>query len=171
MPKSKSSAFLSVLLVFASGLAMGAVGYRLYTVKSAPSIANAGAVSAPNKKQPSPEEFRKRVISQLNDTLKLDPQQLSEVQKLYDEQHDAFMKIHDKYQSQIDEIHRANDKEGEQIHEQYVVKIKALLRPDQQPLYDKWNADRAAAIAKKKQEHKDHPDSKGRGPRPPYPLP
>lgn len=147
---------------------MGAVGYRLYTVKSAP------VVSAAKKQPPSPDEFRKRVVSKLNETLKLDPSQSTDVEKIYEWQFDSFNEIHNKYEAEIAPltapVFQKYDHERDQIHDQSVAKIKALLRPDQQPLYDKWLADRAADRARRQQEHKDHPDG-GKQHRPMPPLP
>jgi hypothetical protein len=154
MPKSKVSAFLSVLLVFASGAAMGAVGYRLYMVKTV-----ASSVQPPTKKKTSPEEFRKLAMARLRDAVKLTDQQLIEVQKVYDWQGDQFMPIHKKYQAQIDQDWREFDQQRDQIHEEAVTKMKAILTPDQQPLYEKWLADRAA-------DHKRHEQQQqGQGPR------
>jgi hypothetical protein len=173
MPKSKVSAFLSVLLVFASGAAMGAVGYRLYTVKA---VASSG--QPPAKKKMSPEELqhtleanRKLLVSRLKDSVKLDDQQLIQIQKILDWQGDQFMEIRKKYQAQTDQIHQEDEHERDHLHEVSVAKIKAILTADQQPLYDKWLADRAA-------EHKRHQEQQqqgGRGPhnegRRPPPLP
>jgi hypothetical protein len=176
MPRSKVSAFFSVLLVFVSGAAMGAVGYRLYAVKS---VASGTNPSSPPKK--SPEEFRKLIINNLKENVKLDDQQLAEVQRIYQEQHESFDQIHSKYQTQIDElpavqqIHQDAKRDSDQIHDASVAKIKALLRPEQVPLYDKWQADRAADRKRHQQQQQhDHPDGKGRPPMPrplPYPLP
>jgi hypothetical protein len=175
MPRSKVSAFFSVLLVFVSGAAMGAVGYRLYAVRS---VASGTNPSNPPKK--SPEEFRKLIINNLKESVKLDEQQLDQVQKIYQEQREAFDQIHNKYQAQIDrdptvvQIHQSAKRETDQMHEAYVAKIKALLRPDQVPLYEKWQADRAADRKRhQEQQQREHPDGKGRPPRPlpPYPLP
>ncbi len=139
---------------------MGAVGYRLYSVKTASSSS-----TAPPSTKKSPEEYRKYLVTRLNDALKLDPQQLNQVQKIYDDQFDAFFQLQKKYDAQIAPltapIHQQAAKERDQIHEQSVARIKALLRPDQEALYDKWNADRAAERARKQQEHKDHPEGKG----------
>lgn len=172
MPQSKVSAFFSVLLVFVSGAAMGAVGYRLYAVKSV-----ASSVTGPsNPPKKSPEELRKLILNNLKESVKLDDQQLSELQKIYQEQHESFDQIHNKYQAQLDQIHQSAKRETDQMHEAYVVKIKALLRPDQVALYEKWQADRAADRKRHQQQQQhDHPDGKGRGPGPrplpPYPLP
>ena len=170
MPQSKVSAFFSVLLVFVSGAAMGAVGYRLYAVKSVSSGTNPS-----NFPKRSPEETRKLVINNLKESVKLDDQQVDEVQKIYQEQHESFDQIHNKYQAQLDQIHQSAKKETDQMHEAYVAKIKALLRADQVPLYEKWQADRAADRKRhQQQQQRDRPDGKGRPPMPrplPYPLP
>ncbi len=170
MPKSKVSAFLSVLLVFASGAAMGAVGYRLYVVKSVSS-----SVGQPGgKKKMSPEEARKRLVSHLNDAVKLSPQQLEEVQKIYDWQGEQFMQMNKKYEAQIDQEKHQFDQQLRQLHDASVAKIKAILSPDQQPIYDKWLADRAAARAADRKRHQEQqgqgPGPHGEGHRPPpYP--
>jgi hypothetical protein len=144
---------------------MGAVGYRLYSVKSVASIA-----SAPPVKK-SPDEIRKLIINNLKDSVKLDDRQFDEVQKIYVDQHEAFDQLHSKYQSQIDQIHQEAKRQTDQIHDTYVTKIKALLRPDQEPLYEKWQADRAADRKRHQQQQQhDHPDGKQRPPIP-RPLP
>ena len=166
MPKSKTSAFLSVLIVFLSGVAMGAVGYRLYAVKS---------VSIPvNAAKPSPEEVRKKNIADLKDKVQLDDTQVDQVHKVYQEQHEAFDKLNTKYQAQIDALAEASKAQRDQIHDASVAKIKAFLRPDQIPLYDKWTADRAAAFAKWRKEHPDRgrrPDGRQRPSGQQRPLP
>jgi uncharacterized membrane-anchored protein YhcB (DUF1043 family) len=159
MPKSKVSAFLSVLLVFASGAAMGAVGYRLYVVKTVVSPVQA-------KKKTSPEEFRRAVMSHLKDAVKLNDRQLIEVQKIYDWQGEQFMPVNKKYETQIDQVKHAFDQQRDQIHEAAVAKIKSILTADQQPLYDKWLADRAADRKRRQQQEQQH---RGEGKRPPPP--
>jgi hypothetical protein len=176
MPKSKVSAFLSVLLVFASGAAMGAVGYRLYTVKAVNSSGQ-----PPSKKKLSPEELqhaleanRKLLVSHLKAAVKLDDQQLTEIQKIMDWQGDQFMEIRKKYQAQTDQINQEAEHERDHLHEVSVAKIKALLTNEQQPLYDKWLADRAAARAAERKRHQEQQQQQGPGPhkdgrRPPLP--
>jgi hypothetical protein len=160
MPKSKVSAFLSVLLVFASGVAMGAVGYRLYSVK---------AVVSPASPKKTPEEYRKLIVSSLKDAVKLDAQQAAEIQKIYDEEGDWFMQAHKKFDAQIDQIHHQAAHERDLMHEASVAKIKTMLRADQEPLYEKWLADRAADRKRHQQQEQQH---RGEGKRPqPPPLP
>ncbi len=150
---------------------MGAVGYRLYSVRgigNAPSVANA----APKK---SPEEVRKAIVASLKEKVKLDDNQLQQIEKIYEDQRSEFDQIHNRYQSAIDKAHSDARHDSEQAHEAAVVRIKSLLRPDQQPLYAQWQADRAAAQAKRKQqqdhEKHDHPDGRQRPLPPTPPLP
>jgi len=162
MPKSKVSAFLSVLLVFASGAAMGAVGYRLYVVKTV-------ASQPPNKKKTNPEEFRKLIMSKLKDAVKLDGQQVDQIQKIYDEEGDWFMQSHKKFDTQVDQIHKEFAHERDLMHDASVAKIKTILRPDQEPLYEKWVADRAADHKKHQQEQQGPGPHNKDGRRPPLP--
>jgi hypothetical protein len=138
MPRSRLSPFLSVLLVFFSGAAVGALAHRLYVVKAA-----VIAPAPPNKKS-SPEEFRKRLVSDMRDALKLDDQQVGELQKALDDERDAYLGIKHRFDTEVDPIKRKADAERDALHDARVAKVKAFLRPDQQPLYDKWIADRAA---------------------------
>jgi hypothetical protein len=175
MPKSKVSAFLSVLLVFASGAAMGAVGYRLYVVKSVSS-----SVQPPTKKKISPEEldhYRKRIQSLLKEAVKLDDQQVLQVQKIYEWQGEQFTQVNKKYEARLEQDHHEFDQQRDQIHDESVAKTKALLTPEQQPLYEKWLADRAAARAADRKRHQEQQQQQGQRPRnegrrpPPLPLP
>ncbi len=145
---------------------MGAVGYRLYVVKNTPPIVT--NASAPAKK--SPDEIRKLIVGSLKDSVKLDDQQLVEVQKIYQDQFASFNQIHNKYQTQLDQVHAEAKRETDQIHDSSVAKIRALLRPDQETLYEKWQADRAADRKRRQQRDHDHPEGKQRPPRP-YPVP
>jgi hypothetical protein len=164
MPRSKVSAFFSVLLVFASGAAMGAVGYRLYAVKSVAS----GTTLPQSKKKMNPDEIRKMIVNQLKEKVRLDPGQLEDVEKIYDDQHREYLQVQSKYDAQIGPIFHSFERETNQLHEAAVAKIKALLRPDQQTVYEKWLADRAAADAEHKKERKEHKD-RPEGKRPPLP--
>jgi len=159
MPKSKVSAFLSVLLVFASGVAMGAVGYRLYVVKEVASPVLAA------KKKTNPEEFRKVFMSKLKDAVKLDGPQVEQIQKIYDEENDWFMQSHKKFDAQVDQVHKEFAHERDQMHDASVAKIKTILRPDQEPLYEKWVADRAADRKRHQEQQQQQGQRPGQGPR------
>ena len=68
MPKSRLSAVLSLLLVFFSGGVLGAFAYRLYSTSSVHSGRDTGG---PPRKL-SPEEFRKKYISDLTNAVKIE---------------------------------------------------------------------------------------------------
>ena len=123
MLKSKFSALLSLLLVFLSGVLVGGFAYRLYNVSE---------VAAPNNgKRPDPEEARKQIVADMRDHLKLDGQQVEQLQQIFDQTRDQFHQIHDKMNA-----------EGQAIRASQMEKVKAILRPDQLPLYDQWRAER-----------------------------
>jgi len=143
MPKSKLSAFLSLLLVFLSGGVVGALSYRLYAAKTVSAI----------PRRPDPEEVRRRITADLKNKVHIDDQQAAGLNKLMDETKDAWQQMRHKM-----------DEEGRAIHEQQWQKFRAALRADQQPLFDQWKADRDAEMRRRhEQEHKGGP---GGPPRP-----
>jgi hypothetical protein len=152
MPKSKISALLSLLLVFASGVLVGAVGYRLYTVSS---VATA---TLPKSGPPrlDPEEARRRLIADQRQRLHLDDQQVAQLNQIYDETRQAF-----------DQLHREGSAKSRAIWDRQKAKVRAILRPDQVPLYDQWQAERDAMHKRERDRDRDHhrpppPDGGGR---------
>ena len=133
MANSKVSAFLSLLLVFASGIVVGGVGYRVYNTKLSPP-------PRPQEKRMSPEEFQKRAVDDMAKEVHLDDAQIAELRQIYGETRVAF----DEKRSEMNnKLHT----EGQSIHDQQVEKIKKMLRPDQIPLYDALRARREAERA------------------------
>jgi hypothetical protein len=137
MPKSKLSAFFSLLLVFASGALVGAFAHRLYMVST---------VTALKQQQPpprpSPEEFRKHQVEELKQRVGLDDKQVADYNLILDSTRQQFDQLHDKMSA-----------EGRHIRDEQVEKVHAILRPEQLPLYEKWRAEREAE-RKKRDEHK-----------------
>jgi len=140
MPKSKLSAFLYLLVVFVSGAVVGALTYRLYAVNTV--LSN----TAPHPR-PSPEEVRKRIVADLQTKVQMDNQQIAQVNQIMDDTRDAFRQIRDTFNQQ-----------GHKLHDQQWDKVKALLRPDQVPLYDQWQAEREAE--RKRREQQDQQNKK-----------
>jgi hypothetical protein len=135
MPKSKFSAFVSLMLVFVSGAVVGAFAHRLYLVNSVNSVVTK------QQTRPTPEEFRRRQIEDVKQKVHLDDQQVAQYNAILDETHQQFDQIHDKLQA-----------EGRRIHDQQVEKVRAMLKPDQLPLYDKWRAERDAEHKRREAE-------------------
>src|ERR1041385_3911263 len=154
MPKSKFSAFLSLILVFASGALGGAVAHRLYMVNTVSSGKEAGGVPpAPGKKM-DPEEVRRRILADMREKIKLDDKQVAQLDRIYDETREQF--------DQLRRTMNENMKpERDAIWAAQIEKTKAMLRPDQLPLYEKYRADREA---ERKRHHGPGP---GGGPPPP----
>lgn len=134
MPKSRLSAFVSLLLVFLSGALVGAFGHRLYMVSTVT------AVRQPTPRL-TPEEARKRQIEDVKQKVGLDDRQIAEYNKILDSTTQQFFEMHDKMNA-----------EARAIHDQQVAKVKAILRTDQMPQYDKWLSDREAERKRRQQE-------------------
>ena len=118
MRRTSLTTGLYLVLLFLSGVAVGAFGLRLYTVNS---------VSARN-----PDEFRRQYVAKLRDRLKLTEDQVSRLGTILDEtrqQHHQLM-----------EKHRP---EYKAIQEEQVRKIRAILTDAQQPEYTKLLEERA----------------------------
>jgi hypothetical protein len=126
MPKSRLSAFLSLLLVFLSGALVGALGYRLNTVKTVQG-GDAG-IRPPNR--PDPEALRKRLVTEMREVVKLDDHQVIEYNKILDEMRDQF-----------DQLHKKANAETQALREHQAEQINAMLREDQRPLYAKLRAE------------------------------
>lgn len=140
MAKSKLSALVSLVFVFLSGVLVGVVAHRLYTVRT---VAGSAAVNPPSR---NPEEIRKRQIAEMRNRVKLDETQVVELNKIYDETRTDF-----------DALHKKANAETRVLWDKQVEKIKAILRPDQIPLYDQLRAERDA---ERRRRHQNQPDRK-----------
>ncbi len=121
MPKNKFSAALSLVLVFASGILVGAVSYRLYSV----STVNTATSGRPPMR--NPEEVRKQRMREMRDKVKLDDAQFAKLGEIYDHTRQEFQALKKK-----------GDEEGHQIWDHQRAAIREMLRPDQVPLYEQY---------------------------------
>jgi hypothetical protein len=144
MANTRLSAFLSLLLVFCSGIVVGVVGVRVYTSKVAPP-------ARPQEKR-SPEEFRKQLVDEMTREVHLDDQQVVALKQIYEDTRANFDEARSRENAKL-------RTEGQAIHDQQVEKIKKLLRPEQVPLYDALRA-RHEAERKKMQEQRHKGDIK-----------
>lgn len=120
MKLSRGAIALYVGLVFASGLVLGWFGQRLY---------NASEVAP--KQRPNPEEFRKKVVAEYENRLKLSPQQVIQLNTIFDET-----------RARMEETRKGMRPAYQKIHEEQVKKIRDMLNPDQQVEYDKLRQER-----------------------------
>ena len=128
MPKSKLSALFSLLLVFSSGVLVGAVAHRLYSVPSVNGVLR----DQPQRKM-DPEEVRKHIVEETRREVKLDDQQINRLNENYDRTREQF-----------DQLHKKMNSEGQAIRDAQTAEIKAILRPDQMALFDQLQAKRQA---------------------------
>jgi len=127
MLKSRFSAIVSLILVFSSGALLGALSHRAYTMRAA------SATSGPAPRKVNPGDWRKHVIPMMCDRLKLDDVQKAQLNKILDDVDVEFGRTRAKWNT-----------ENQAIQAEMTAKITAMLRPDQQVLYEKWRAEREA---------------------------
>ena len=150
MPKSRLSAAISVLLVFFSGAVLGAFTYRLYSLPSVQMVKETGG---PPRKL-SPEEWRKKYVSDLSTAVKMDETQVSELNKILDHTREEFQSLADKVQPEQKALDTKFRPEREAIQTRQVENINALLRPDQRPLYEAFRTERERLRKMHQQQNK-----------------
>jgi hypothetical protein len=145
MLKSRLSAVLSLLLVFFSGAVLGAFAYRLYSISPVQSGKDAGG---PPRKL-SPDEWRKKYVSDLTNAVKLDSRQVTALNGILDRIREDVDKLNEKIKPERDALNEKRDAlnekwrpDREAIHDHQVESINGLLRPDQRPLYEAFRAQR-----------------------------
>src|SRR4051794_9460927 len=123
MQRNKFSAVLFLVLVFLSGTLVGAGSYRLYMVNNVITAGNRPA-------RLDPEEIRKRRINEMREKLKLDDTQVGKVNEIYD---------HTRQEFQV--LKKKGDEEGHGIWDRQKESVRAILRPEQLPLYEQYQKD------------------------------
>jgi hypothetical protein len=152
MPKSRLSAVLSLLLVFLSGGVLGAFAYRLYSI----SPVHSGTAPGGPPRKLSPEEFRKKYVSDLSNAVKLDSQQVAALNAILDRTRDDFDKLNEKIKPDRDAVSEKWRPARESIHNRQVESINSLLRLDQRPLYESFRAERERQRKLYDQQHEQH---------------
>ena len=133
MLRSRWSAFVYLVIVFASGILVGVVSHRLYVTNTA------SANTAPR----TMDEFRKRYLGEMKEKVGANDRQLDTVARILDETKQKFDALH----AQEKPLH-------DKIQQDQVDAIRALLTDQQKIAYDEWRAERERrrqlAIAQKK---------------------
>jgi hypothetical protein len=133
MKRSNLIITVSMLAVLLSGIAVGGVGYRLYTVKS--------VVAPPAAK--SPEDFRKKYLEEMESRLKLDSAQLQKLNTILDETRTLWRREKER-----------NKAELKRIHDAQVDQVRSILTDAQKPVYEQFHREREEKmkqLEKKKQ--------------------
>lgn len=120
MNRSQPSLILSLVLVFASGIAVGGVGYHLYTAKAV--AASVGQ---------SPDKFRRDFITDMKMKLSLSEEQITKVNVVLDQTHLQYKELRERMKPDMSRI------KSEQVE-----KINALLNPLQQKQYEALRLER-----------------------------
>lgn len=114
-----------LVLIFASGMVVGAFVSHLY---KPPAVSSNGSVS-PRKE--SPEEWRHRYVTELQERLHLTGGQLTKLNQVLDE---IGTKVHGERERHSQEM--------KAIREDHVSRVRAILTDAQRPLYEKWRQER-----------------------------
>jgi hypothetical protein len=133
MPRSRLSIALYLVLVFASGILVGIVSFRLYSTNTA---------SANNSPQ-SMSEFRKRYLDGMRTKVGASEAQIAAITKTLDE----TKRKYDALAAQEQPLH-------DKIQQNHIDEIKALLNDQQKIAYDNWRAERERAKQQANQNKK-----------------
>ena len=124
MPRTRISAALYLILVFGSGILVGAVSHRLYMTKTA------SANSSPQNMA----EYRKRYLSEMRAKVKVNDAQVAAVTALLDHAKGRF-----------DALHAQDTALHDKIQQELIDSIRAELTDTQKAAYDEWRAERERA--------------------------
>jgi Spy/CpxP family protein refolding chaperone len=120
MRRNSLTTALYLVLLFLSGVAVGAFGLRLYTLNSV----RAGG-------RPSPEEFRRKYIAEMRSRLKLTDEQASKLGPILDETGKQFRELREKHRPEL-----------KAIQDEQTQKIRALLTDAQQAEFSRFQEQR-----------------------------
>jgi len=122
MPRTRYSALLYLILVFASGILVGAVSHRLYVTST---------VSATNPPL-SMDQVRRKYLAEMRKKVGVNDQQVAAVNQILDDTKRKF-----------DDLHKQEKPLHDAIQQQQIDSVSALLTPAQKTAYDQWREERA----------------------------
>ena len=122
MKRSGWSAAIYLLLVFASGTAVGAFAHRLYMVHSVQSVREAAR---------DPQQFRRLYMEEMKARLELSPEQETSVGSVLDDTRRQYRTLHERYRPEM-----------KAIQDDQTSKINSLLDAKQQEEYAKMRRER-----------------------------
>jgi hypothetical protein len=89
------------------------------------SVSSGGVPSGRDRGKMDPEEVRKRRVNEMREKIKLDDDQVAKLNVIYDSTRQQFHSLK-----------KRGDEEGRGIWEKQKESVRAILRPDQLPLYE-----------------------------------
>jgi hypothetical protein len=134
---SRAKIAIYLALVFLCGGVLGVFGTRLYLATS---------VLSARPPRRNPEEFRKKVLAELQSRLKLNAEQVVQLNGIMDET-----------EAKVDETRKQMHPAYIKIHEEQNQKIHNMLTADQQVEFDKMRKER-------EDREKQNPGGRGPGP-------
>jgi hypothetical protein len=120
MNLSKTAVALYVLLVFASGVLVGGLGYRLYTVSP---VSASGARNS--------DEYRRKYLDEMRSRLHITAEQESQLTAILDETRARYREAQDRMKPEM-----------QQIRKEQTDKVIAILSPAQQQEYARMREER-----------------------------
>jgi len=134
MPRTRLTAVLYLIVVFASGILVGVVSHRLYVTTTV----NASLVPAAPR---TLDEFHKQYFADMRKKVGVNDQQIGAVKQIFAETKQKFDDLN--AQQKL-----AKDKIQQDQHEA----ISALLTPQQKVAFDAWRAERARLHAEQQKK-------------------
>lgn len=144
----RSSLLLSLFLVFASGLLVGALGYHLYTAEA--------TAKAKTERHWDPAEWRRRYTETMCTRLDLTDEQAAQLNTILDETKARFDALEE-------EMAEASRPKKRAIRKQQVDAIKQVLTPEQLAEYEKLHREhterhRKARLERERRKHSSSPN-------------
>ena len=136
MPRTRFSAVIYLVLVFASGILVGIVSHRLYVTTTV----NANNSVAPPRTM---DDIRKRYLADMRAKVGVNDAQIGSINQILDETKRKF-----------DELHRQEKPLRDKSQQEQVESIRALLTDDQRTAYEKWREERARLQRQEQQKKK-----------------
>jgi hypothetical protein len=129
MSRSPAKVALALGLVFASGVLLGGLGHRYFSLRE---------VEAGRPARRSMDDVRKMYLEEMKDRLSLSSKQLEDLRVVLDETGAKYKDIREKYRPEM-----------QSIQDEQVARINALLSSEQQKEYAKLRQERDERRKKK----------------------
>jgi uncharacterized membrane protein (DUF106 family) len=123
MPRTRLSAAVYLILVFASGILVGVVSHRLYMTTTA----NAKEPAVPKSMQ----EFKRRYLEDMRQKVHASDAQISQVSQILDDTKRKF-----------DVLHAQEKPMRDKLYQDQLTQIRAVLDDQQRAAFDRWHEER-----------------------------
>ncbi|MFL6450171.1 MAG: hypothetical protein ACJ746_21200 [Bryobacteraceae bacterium] len=131
MKRSQWTAPIFAALLFACGVAIGALGHRYY--------------ASPVVMARSAEDYRHRYVAEMQGKLRLTPQQVAHLQVILDETKLKTRAVREKYRPEITSV-----------KEEQIRRVKSILKPEQIPAYEQLVAERERHFKEAEERDRQH---------------